>query len=173
MNEHAQLAKEYAEKIKTDLNSDELTELLLLANWDWPTKKDIIRMKVLLAGIDICWKYGHRLPQKWPFPPPFDTRQRVSYIIAKLRRAKSDAEKQQQLQEYLERREDDVLIEMIRKGPENVVYGDLPEKVSHAMVTRKLRPRLMRIIDGRDPHICIKEPEETKCHNENGHEDNS
>ncbi len=156
-------AKVLAETIKTDLTSDDLTELLLLINWDWPTSQDKYRMAQLLAQIAVCWDYApikvKALPNRFPFPFPYDSRDNAPFLVAKLRRAKSDKEKIQQLVAYLfNGREEDILVEMLRKGPENVVYADLPPLVTHALITRKLKPRLLRILEDRDERIKVKWP---------------
>lgn len=164
----ANLAKDIASTIRTDLTYQELDKLYMLIAWDWPTQQDKIHMATLLSRIDACWHYApisiKSLPAKIPLPEPFNTRENAHFLISKLSCLKRKAERKRQLEEYLREHEEEVLVEMIRKGPENVIYADTPELVSHALITKKLRPRLVRIIEGRDEKIRI---------NWNGREENN
>lgn len=165
MNNHskalATLAKDMALTLRTDLTYEELDELFLLISSDWPTQQDKIHMATLLSRIDACWHYTpiriKTLPAKIPLPPPFNTQATANFLVSKLRKIKREEERKKQLQEYLQEHEEEALVTMIRKGPENAVYTNAPELVTHALITRKLRPRLIRIIEGRDERIRIEE----------------
>jgi len=139
-----------------DEDYEELDELFMLIISDPPDK---IHIATLLSRIDICWHYApisiKDIPTKLPLPEPFNTRENAHFLISKLSRGKREEERKRQLTAYLKEHEEEALVEIIRKGPENVIYTDVPELVTHALITRRLRPRLIRIIEGRDEKIKL------------------
>ena len=155
-------AKVLASTIETDLGPDDLTDILLSLAWDWPTKRDRYHLALLLSQIPIVKEYHRnpfpitRLPGEVPLPPPFNTQETASLLLSAIRRIKTDILKIENLKKYLKENEEDILVRMIKQGPENVVYLDAPEYVTHALITRKLKPRLIRILDDRDERIRIR-----------------
>ena len=151
MKAHADLL---AKSLTHSLSSGELTELLLLINWDWPKKVDRYRMAALLSQIACTADYlPHslsELPNKLPLPPPFHVRSNAPLLIASLRRLQTSRERKEQLKNYLKEHEEEVVQEILRKGPENAIFIDAPELVSHSNILQAVWRRVLRRLQARE-----------------------
>jgi hypothetical protein len=126
--------KDYAEyeasKMEVDLSIDEL----------WEIRDEVIRDNF------------NRVP--FPMERPWHCRENVRVLLTALASRKVELERKEGLRQYIEKNEVELLERWMKQG-ENVVFLDAPRFVTHRMVMKALRPRLLKVLRGEHPDLRI------------------
>jgi hypothetical protein len=155
------LAKALARDFHTNLTPEDITELISHINDDWLKVEGKQRLLELLGqirtspGVQLELVNVKDIPRLLPLPRPFHTRERAPLLLSKIRRRMTDSLKECQLEEYVKERELVLIREILEKGREHAVFIDVPTYVTHKAILKRLRPRLLKILDGKDEELRV------------------
>ena len=94
------------------------------------------------------------VPRLLPFPAPFHLAENANYFITQLAMKYIKQERRAQLDAYIEENEDEILIAMLHHGDE-AMFFDLPDYVTQGQVRKRMKTRLLQVIEGRHPRIRV------------------
>lgn len=97
------------------------------------------------------------IPNRLPFPAPFHLRENANHFLTQLVIKYLKPLKREQLTAYIKENEDELIIALIHHG-EDAIFFDLPEYVTQAQVRKRMKTRLLQVIEGRHPRITVSPP---------------